>query len=172
MAKSPQLDELFPESYARLQRIAHRQLMGSPGIRTLDTGGLVHEAYLKLAQQEQAFIATGQFYALAAQAMRRILIDYARKQKRQKRGGDLIKVTLEDQHVQHLSSDNMLDLHEAVVRYEQLNPRGAKIIELWFFGGFKQVEIAEILDISEITVRREWRLSKAWLSRQLKEWEQ
>ncbi|MEO0472256.1 MAG: ECF-type sigma factor, partial [Bacteroidota bacterium] len=138
---------------------------------TLNATSLVHEVYLKLARQDkQGFDSKGHFFHVACLAMRRILVSYARKKQSEKRGGDKIFLTLDNQNLQHETSyENILHLHETLTQYSQLSERGAKIIEFWFFGGFKQEEIAGILDISETTVRREWRLARSWLSLHLNE---
>ena len=105
---------------------------------------------------------------MASTAMRRILINYARQKKAQKRGGDLLRITMaEDQVVSKGSVDDILHLDEAMNRYQKLSERGVQIIEYWFFSGFKQDEIASMMDISLATVKREWSAARLWLSREL-----
>ncbi|MEM6630237.1 MAG: sigma-70 family RNA polymerase sigma factor, partial [Bacteroidota bacterium] len=111
----------------------------------------------------------GQFMALAAQAMRRILVDHARKQKRLKHGQNPLIIThKEDVVFFETTPEDMLALHEALTRLETLNQRQAKVVENWFFGGFSHKEIAKILNTSLPTVRRDWRLARLWLSKELK----
>lgn len=165
------LETYFPQAYQELKRMAFAQLRSEREGHTLNATGLVHEVYLKLARQEQQqFESKGHFFHVAALAMRRILVSYARQKKSEKRGGDQVRLTLENQEVAHLTTyEDILHLNDALTRYHSLSERGAKIIEFWFFGGFKQAEIAQILEISEVTVRREWRLARNWLSIQLKD---
>lgn len=164
------LEEYFPAAYQELKKVAHNQLYHEHHNNTFNTTGLVNEAFLKMsAQRKQEFANKSQFFALASNAMRRILIDHARKKKSEKRGGDQFVVTLEDQAViKEGTYEDMIALDEAIHRYNELSKRGAKIIELWFFGGFKHEEIADILEISTATVRREWRLARLWLSREIR----
>lgn len=165
------LESYFPKAYKELKRLAFSQLKSERDNHTLNATGLVHEVYLKLAQQErQLFDSKGHFFHVACLAMRRILVSYARKKHSEKRGGDKIILTLENQEVQHQTSyEDIIHLNDTLSKYSKLSERGAKIIEFWFFGGFKQAEIAEIMNISEKTIRREWRLARTWLSIQLKE---
>lgn len=165
------LENYFPQAYKELKRLAYTQLKSEKGNHTLNATGLVHELYLKLAKQErQMFDSKGHFFYVASLAMRRILVSYARKKQSEKRGGNQIVLTLENQEVQHTTTyEDILHLNDTLAKYKELSERGAKIIEFWFFCGFKQIEIAEIMDISEATVRREWRLARTWLSIELKE---
>lgn len=165
------VNELMPLVYQELHDRAQRQLYGERADHTINPTALVHEAYLKLVQQEDLQINhRTHFFAIAAQAMRRILVDYARSQKSQKRGGANQKVTLvDDQMVQELPSDDLLALNESLDRLQKLNERQSRVIEYWFFGGLKHEEIAQMLNISLPSVRRDWRLARAWLSRELKQ---
>lgn len=165
------LENYFPQAYQELKRLAFSQLKSERSNHTLNATGLVHEVYLKLARQKkQLFESKGHFFHVASLAMRRILVSYARQKQSEKRGGDQIILTLENQEVSHMTTyEDILHLNDTLTQYKNLSERGAKIIEFWFFGGFKQEEIAKILDISETTVRREWRLARTWLSVQLKE---
>lgn len=168
--QSYDLETYFPQAYQELKRMAFAQLRSEREGHTLNATGLVHEVYLKLARQEQQqFTSKGHFFHVAALAMRRILVSHARTKRSEKRGGDRLRLTLENQEVAHLTTyEDILHLNDALTRYQDLSKRGAQIIEFWFFGGFKQVEIAQIMEISEATVRREWRLARSWLSAQLK----
>lgn len=171
MDKALHLETYFPQAYQELKRLAFSQLQSERPNHTLNATGLVHELYLKLSrQQKQEFETKGHFFYVASLAMRRILVSYARQKRSEKRGGDQIMLTLENQEVSHLTSyEDILHLNDALDQYKTLSERGAKIIEFWFFGGFKQEEIANILEVSETTIRREWRLARSWLSIHLKE---
>lgn len=164
------LEALFPQVYEQLRNLAHRQLFYEGRHHTLNTTALVHEAYLKMApQQQQSFANKSHFFALAAQSMRRILIDYARQKSRQKRGGDRIRITFGKEDLFHeTTADEVLALHETLERFSALSQRQAQVVEYSFFGGFNHDEIATILEVSVPTVRRDWRLARAWLSRELK----
>lgn len=158
----------FPLVYAQLKRLAHNQLYRERANHTLHTTDLVHEAYLKLQKQQGQFVNEAQFMALASQAMRRILISYAREKQSQKRGSNPQKITLTKANIAHeTTAEEIISLHEALERFATFSERQAKVIEYWFFGGFKHEEIARILDVSLPTVRRDWRLARAWLSREL-----
>ena len=171
MKEALNLETYFPQAYEDLKRLAFSQLKSERKNHTLNATGLVHEVYIKLARQDQQkFESSGHFFSLASLAMRRILISYARQKKSEKRGGDQIILTLENQEVNHMTTyEDILHLNDILTKYQQFSERGAKIVEFWFFGGFKQIEIAEILGVSEVTVRREWRLARTWLSTQLKD---
>lgn len=154
--------------YRDLQRIAHRQLMGEAAPSSLQTKGLVHEAYLRLA----AYTDTGwdsreHFLAIAAQAMRRLLVDRARRRRALKRSGRLARVPLSAVSLDVSEPDRFLDLNDALDRLETLDPRRAGIVALRFFVGLDVAEIAAHLEVSEATVKREWRAAKAWLLRAL-----
>jgi len=164
-----QIDEYFSKVYAELKKIARQKLKFEQKLNTLNTTALVHEAYIKLARQnKQEFANEKHFLATASQAMRRILIDYARYQQRQKRGGEKLKITHDDDSVLiQTTADELLSLNEALKKLEKLNKRQSKVIESWFFGGFNHEEIASMLDVSIASVRRDWRLARAWLSKEL-----
>ena len=173
---SPSLEYLengeayYKAAYQELKQIAHARLRNERINHTFATTDLVHEAYIKLSKQnQQKFVNQDQFLAIASQSMRRILIDYARQQKREKRGGNLIAITLNDEALPlQTSCEDLLVINEALDRYRTLSERGAKIIEYWFFGGYKRAEIADFMDISEATIGREWRLARAWLNREVR----
>lgn len=160
----------FPAVYGELRGLAHHQLFREAHNATLNTTALVHEAYLKLEKQLEAEkVSKAQFFGMAVQAMRRILIDYARSKLRQKRGGGAVVLTHQDDQISlQTTPEQLLALHEAMERLGDMNQRQSQVIEYWFFGGFKQEEIAQLLDISLASVRRDWRLGRAWLSRELK----
>ena len=163
------VDELTPLVYQELKRIAGGQLRKERPGHTLQATALVHEAYLKLVDQsEVAWQNRAHFFGIAAQVMRRILLDYAKQRVRDKRGGGMHHTTLDEGLV--VSSDRASDLvviDEALTRLEQLDPRQAKVVEMRFFGGLSVAETAEAMGISAPTVKREWAMAKAWLYREL-----
>ena len=136
---------------------------------TLNATALVHEAYLKLVdQRDPNWQNRAHFFAIAAKAMRRILINYAEKRRAEKRGGGNPIVTFNEEAVVRESrADDLLALEEALQRLEKLNERQSKVVEYRFFGGLTQEEIAEVLEVSVPTVRLDWRLARAWLSREM-----
>jgi len=160
------LDRLVPLVYDDLRRLAHRQLGREGGGHTLQTTGLVHEAYLKLAGGAGIGAANrAHFLAIAARAMRQVLVDYARRRKAEKRGGGVINVTLNDgDQGLDVSSDDLLALDDIL---GQLEERQRQVVELRFFGGLEEKDIAEALGVSERTVRRDWVKARAWLYRAL-----
>lgn len=167
------IDQYYQLAYGELKALAQSRLKHERAAHTLSTTDLVHEVYLKLARQDQQFVNQQQFMALASQAMRRILVDYARERKRQKRGGDRLSVTFnEELHDFSTTADEVLALDEALQRYQGLSARGAQIVEYWFFAGYKRAEIAQLLDISTATVGREWQLARLWLNREIRKTKQ
>jgi RNA polymerase sigma factor (TIGR02999 family) len=160
------LDRLVPLVYEDLRRVAHRQLDREGGGHTLQTTALIHEAYLKLAGAGTVSATSrAHFLAIAARAMRQVLVDYARRRKAAKRGGGVISVTLGDEpHPADTSAEDLLALDEAL---EQLDPRQRQVIECRFFGGMEEKDIAAALGVSERTVRRDWVKARAWLYQSL-----
>lgn len=163
------LDELLPLVYGELRRLAHSYLARENSCTTLQTTALVHEAYLKLIDQRTVdFKNRAQFFALSAQAMRRILLDNARSRKAEKRGNGL-KVSLEDVgDVLSDASDHLIELDTALTELEGFDPVQAKIVELRYFGGLTIEETAEVMNISPATVKREWTMARAWLYEKIK----
>jgi RNA polymerase sigma factor (TIGR02999 family) len=163
------LTELTPLIYEELRRLAHREMGAERPYHTLQTTALVNEAYLRLADQTNAqWQNRAHFFAVAARAMRRILVSYARSQRAQKRGGGAPKMELDEAAlVSPEESQEIIDLHEALERLAALDSRKAQIVELKYFGGLNYDEMAEVLKISPVTVRRDWRFAKAWLYTQL-----
>jgi RNA polymerase sigma factor (TIGR02999 family) len=161
--------ELFPMVYAELRRIARRYMKKEREGHTLETCALVHEAYLKLIDQTRVnWQNRSHFFGIAAQAMRRILVNHALARKTEKRGGDLQRVPLDD--ALRYFEEKKIDLpalDEALNRLQQIDPKQAGIVELRYFAGFTIAETAEILEISPATVSREWELARAWLFREL-----
>ena len=163
------LERLLPLVEAELHRIAHRYMRReSPG-HTLQTTALVNEAYLRLIDQRSArWQNRAQFFGVAAQIMRRILINHARDQNRLKRGGGAIRVSLVDGDlITGEESAELLALDAAMNKLELIYPRKCRVVELRFFGGLSVEETAEVLNISAPTVQRDWRIAKAWLAREL-----
>ncbi len=160
------LDRLVPLVYEDLRRMAHWQLDREGGGHTLQTTGLIHEAYLKLAGGGSVSASSrAHFLAIAARAMRQVLVDYARRRKAAKRGGGVISVTLGDEpQPADASAENLLALDEAL---EQLDPRQRQVIECRFFGGMEEKDIAAALGVPERTVRRDWVKARAWLYQSL-----
>lgn len=163
------LEKLAPLVYEELLRLAHHYMSGQRPDHTLQTTALVNEAYLRLAEQSRpSFTNRAHFFAVAAKAMRQILVNHAKALQRQKRGGNAAKVELEKAAlVSPEPSRQILDLNEALERLATVDSRKAEVVELRYFGGLKQDEIAEVLKISSVTVRREWVFAKAWLYNEL-----
>lgn len=157
--------KLIPLVYAELRRLAAHYLRGERGHHTLQPTALVHEAYLRLINLRQIeWQNRAHFFAISATLMRRILVDHARAQRANKRDGSLESINLDTVLVICPSrSKQLLDLDDALNRLGKLNPRGSRIVELRFFGGLTEEETGTVLGISSRTVKREWRLAKAWL---------
>ncbi len=165
------LEELLPLIYNELRHLAHNFLYRERSGHTLQTTALVHEAYLKLIDQKDAHWKNkAHFFAVAAQAMRRILIDSARRHTADKRGGSQEKVSLDDAPTLSQEPDqNMLALDEALTRLQAIDPQQSRIVELRYFGGLTIEETADVTKISIATVKREWTMARAWLYQQLAE---
>lgn len=168
------LDRLFPLVYDELRGIAYRRLHAERRGHTLDATGLVHEAYLKLIQLDRIdWQSRGHFFAIAARAMRNILVDYAVRRKAVKRGGDRQKVSLDASFPfdENLMTDTqveeLLSLDQALKHLETHDPRQSKIVECRFFGDYTIDETAAALGISPATVSREWSMARAWLNKTL-----
>jgi RNA polymerase sigma-70 factor (ECF subfamily) len=162
------LARLTPMVYEELHRLAHRQMRREHAERTLQTTALVNEAYLRLVDAGRIrWEDRAHFFAISAQIMRRILIDYARRNNL-KRGAGFQHVSLEQAEVPAVAGDpDLIALDEALNALEQFDPRKAKVVELRFFGGLSVEETAEALKVSPITVIRDWNNAKAWLYREL-----
>ncbi len=163
------LAELTPLVYEELHRVAHHHLSGQRPNHTLQTTALVNEAYLRLADQTNPrWQSRAHFFAVAARAMRQILVSYARTQQAQKRGGGALKVDLDEVAlVSPAESKEIVDLHEALERLATLDSRKAQVVELKYFGGLNYDEMAEVLKVSRVTVRRDWEFAKLWLYTEL-----
>src|SRR5215210_2601217 len=162
-------DQLIPLVEQELHRIAHQHMNREGPGHTLQTTALVNEAYLRLIDQKHVrWQNRAHFFAIAAQTMRRILIDHARKHARAKRGGGAHKVSLDEVAV--LSRERASEvgaLDEALERLAVVDPRRAQVVELRFYGGLSNDEVAEVLNISPNTVMRDWNMARAWLYREL-----
>jgi RNA polymerase sigma factor (TIGR02999 family) len=164
-------DRLVPLVYEELRGLASRQLAGEWRHDRLQTTTVVHEAYLRLFRQQRVdWQNRGQFFAIAAQMMRRILVDHARQQRRDKRGGGSIPLEIDEalpapNHP--VGAVDALDLDRALQKLEQLDPGQGRIVELRYFAGLTVDETAAALGISATTVKREWALAKSWLFREL-----
>ena len=163
------LEKLTPLIYEELRRLAHHYMEGQRPDHTLQTTALVNEAYLRLAGQRRPnFANRSHFLAVAAKAMRQILVNHAKACQRQKRGAGASRVELDEAAlVSPGQTSAILDLNEALARLAMLDSRKAQVVELRYFGGLKQDEIAEVLKISPVTVRRDWVFAKAWLYNEL-----
>lgn len=162
------LQRLLPLVYSELRRIAARQLQNERAGHTLQPTALVHEAYLRLADQRQVdWQNRAHFFGVAAQVMRRVLVDYARRRAATKRGGGVDLVSIEEAIGIASSELPILALDAALDRLEKLDPGLAKLVELRAFGGLSNDQAARILDISPSTVKRELRTAKAWITKEL-----
>jgi RNA polymerase sigma factor (TIGR02999 family) len=163
------LTELTPLVYEELHRIAHHFMEGQRPNHTLQTTALVNEAYLRLADQSNPnWKSRAHFFAVAARAMRQILVSYARSDRAQKRGGGGARIELDESAIlSPEQSKEIVDLHEAIERLGTLDSRKAQVVELKYFGGLNYDEIAEVLKIARITVRRDWEFARLWLYTEL-----
>lgn len=170
------LDRLMPLVYDELRRVAHRQLGAEPTGHTLSTTALVHEAYLKLVDQSRTeWQDRAQFFAIASRAMRRILIDYARRHRALRRGGGPngarpVPVALDEAEIPvEQRADALIALDEALERLGRMDARLARVVECRFFGGLTEPETATALGISRRTVAREWAVARGWLYQELRD---
>ena len=161
----PTLDQLFSLTYEELRRLAST-VRGRDPSDTLNATALVNEAYLKLADSLRMVPESRlHFKRIAARAMRQVLVEAARRRGAEKRGGDFAFVTLDEERTgKMICSDELLALDAALDEFAQLHPRQALMIEYRFFGGFDLAETAELLDVSESTITRDWRAARAWLA--------
>jgi RNA polymerase sigma factor (TIGR02999 family) len=161
-------DDLLPVVYGELRRLAHRQLTAERAGHTLNTTALVHEAYLRLGLDRISWHDRAHFFAVAARAMRRVLIDYAEARRAAKRGGGAAHVTLDETVAgpQH-RIDDLLAINEALNRLEQVDARQVMVVECHVFAGMSLEDTAVALGVSPATVSRDWALARAWLNRAL-----
>jgi RNA polymerase sigma factor (TIGR02999 family) len=160
---------LFPLVYDELRQLARSYLRQERSDHTLQATGLVHEAYLRMVDQSLTNLKNrAHFFGIAAQVMRRILVDHARRHRAEKRGGDWEKLELDESLLPN--DDRNLDLialDDALQDLMKFDPRQSQVVELRFFGGLTNEEVGEVLDISPRTVKREWRVARAWLHREI-----
>ena len=163
------LEQLMPLVYDELRRMARRYMRRQPSGHTFQTTELIHEAYLKIAGQEELnWRNRAHFFGVAAQAMRHILVDYARSKNSRKRGGLAEKITLADNLVAAENrSEEIVALDDALKQLAVLDERKSRVVEMKFFGGLNIEEIAEVLKLSPETVKRDWRFARTWLLREL-----
>ena len=163
------LDRLLPLVYDELRRVAANQLRSERGDHTLQATALVHEAYIRLLEQREVdWQNRAHFFSIAAEMMRRILVNYAVQRNAQKRGLGATRIALDDAAGFANEDDfDLVSLDAALTQLAKLDETQARIVELRFFGGLTIEEAAEVLDISDSTVKREWRMAKAWLKTQL-----
>jgi RNA polymerase sigma factor (TIGR02999 family) len=162
------LDELIPLVYGELRRIAAHYLRQERRGHTLQTSALVNEAFLRLIDQTVDWRNRAQFFGIAARMMRQILVDHARHRGRAKRGGEQVRVALDEAlDVAQTPDADLVALDEALTALAQFDPQQSRVVELRYFGGLTIAETAEVLGVSDSTVEREWNLARAWLLREL-----
>ena len=164
------MDRLFPLVYEELRRVAHRALRAERTGHTMGTTGLVHEAFIRLADQTRLEVHDrAHFYGVAARAMRHILVDYARRHRASKRGGPERKIVALDEALVSVEerADALLALDEALSELERVDPRLGQVVQCRFFGGLTEEETGEVLGVTARTVRRDWLKAKGWLHHHL-----
>jgi RNA polymerase sigma factor (TIGR02999 family) len=166
---SKALDTLLPRVYKELRRLARHQLRNERADHTLQSGALVHEAYLRLVgASSPQWESRTHFFAIAAQLMRQILVDYARRHGAVKRGGTMYKLPLEDaMSTPRRAEVDVVALDDALQALARLDERQSRVVELRFFGGLSLNEISEVLEIAPATVQRDWTAARAWLHREM-----
>ncbi|NNF05662.1 MAG: sigma-70 family RNA polymerase sigma factor [Candidatus Eisenbacteria bacterium] len=164
------LDQALPMVYNELRALAGYHLQAERKDHTLQPTALVHEVYLKMLDQRSvAWESRSHFIRIAATQIRRILVDYARARNREKRGGGLIQVTLDEGVAVEQLAWDILDLDKALDKLNELSEEDRVVVELKYFGGLTEPEIGKLLDVNERTVRRRWSFARAWLFNELKE---
>lgn len=169
------VNKLFPIVYNEMKKIARKKLRFERSGHTFDTTALVHEAYFRLIDQNEVeWQSRAHFLAIAAQAMRRILLNYAEYKNAQKRGGGFSKIDIDMENLpgRQINMDDemaesIMALNKALNKMEEFNERGCRVVEYHFFGGLTWEEISEVMGVAPITVRRAWNVSKLWLNREL-----
>jgi len=163
------LDRLTPLVYDELHRLAHHYISRERPGHTLQTTALVNEAYLRLVEQKNVeWESRAHFFAVSAQVMRHILVDYARQQASAKRGGSWKKIALDSESiVSQARARELVRLDEGLAALNEIHPRRSKVVELRYFGGLNNREASEVLKVSEATIERDWRFARAWLYREL-----
>lgn len=164
-------EDLLPLVYEELRALAHLRLANEKPGQTLQPTALVHEAYLRLVgnDEQQSWDNRGHFFSAAAEAMRRILVDIARRKQTLREGGNLARVDLEELQVEAPAvSEELLAIHEALENFERIEPEKAKLIKLRYFAGMTIPEAAQAMGLSTATVERHWAYARAWLHTELK----
>jgi RNA polymerase sigma-70 factor, ECF subfamily len=163
------LDRLMPLVYTELRQLAHRYMRRERPGHTMQTTALIHEAYLRLVDQNQVrWQHQAHFFGIAARLMRHILIEHARSHTRAKRGGGVGTISLDEAAiVSQARATELLALDDALERLATIDPRKSQVVELRFFGGLSVEEAAQVLNIAPNTVLRDWRMAKAWLRREI-----
>lgn len=163
------LDRLMPVVYTELRQLAHRYMRRERPGHTMQTTALIHEAYLRLVDQNQVrWQHQAHFFGIAARLMRQILIEHARSRTRAKRGGGVGTISLDEAAiVSQARATELLALDDALERLATIDPRKSQVVELRFFGGLSVEEAAQVLNIAPNTVLRDWRMAKAWLRREI-----
>jgi RNA polymerase sigma factor (TIGR02999 family) len=164
------VDQVVPDLYAELRLLAHQRLRRSPLERSLNTTGLVHEAYLRLVQSGHTpYQDRDHFLAISSRVMRNVLVDHARTRTATKRGGGIaLELLHEETWVADVDLDRVMELNEALLRLEQLDERQARMVEQRYFGGLTLEEIAAAMGVSLATVKRDLRSARAWLAAELR----
>lgn len=162
-------EKLFPLVYDRLRRMAQKKMNAERANHTLSATALVHEAFVRIERQQNVdWKNRAHFLSVAAMAMRRVLINHAEAKRAEKRGAGEALATFDDEAIgTSMRAEELLSLDAALQRLAELSERQAKVVELSFFGGLTHTEIAEVLEVSEPTVRRDWRMARAWLTKEL-----
>jgi len=162
-------DELFPKVYNQLRKIATKQLNKEYQQNTLRKTALVHEVYLKLVNESKIdWQNRAHFFRIAARAMRQILVDYARKKKAQKRGGDNTHLSFDEDYINILNhAEQLIELDDLIDKLAKFDKRKSMVVEMRFFGGMTVREIAELLEVSTRTVDRDWLKARSWLYKEL-----
>lgn len=165
------LHKLMPMVYKELHRIAKHYMKAQTPDHTLQTTALIHEAYLKLVgQKDRSLKNRSHFFRVAAKAMKQILIDYARSRSRVKRGGGVKEVSLDEGATISIErAEEVIAIHDALNALSAIDKRKAEVVELRFFGGLTETETADVLGVSVDTIKRDWRLAKIWLRREVSE---
>ena len=167
------LEQLIPLVYQKLRRLARRYMAGQRPDHTLQATGLINEAYVRLVDcQQVSWKDRTHFFAVSAQMMRRVLVEFARSGRYQKRGGETRKTSLDESLIAFPQrGQDLLALDDALQTFASSFPRQSQVVELRFFGGLTVEETAEVLNVSPITVMRDWQFAKSWLARELKKGE-
>jgi RNA polymerase sigma factor (TIGR02999 family) len=163
------LEALFPLVYKELRRLAHFQLRNERPNHTLQSAALVHEAYLRLVGMNSLqWESRTHFFAIAAQLMRQILVDYARRRGAAKRGGSVCKLSLDEGTMMPRRKDvDVVALDDALIGLAKIDPRQSQVVELRFFAGLSLEQVSEVLEIAPATVQRDWTTARAWLHREI-----